>query len=63
MQRRIRHDLFTPTEQKITEAHAAVEAMPPDVRLTNAAQHLLAAREMVADYIDDQIAGAVRARM
>lgn len=50
--RRIRTDLFTPEERAITHAHAAVEALPADIRLTHAGQKLLEARELVADYVD-----------
>lgn len=50
--RRIRIDQQTPAEAAIRAAIAAVEALPADVRLTNAVISLQAARESVADYVD-----------
>jgi predicted metal-dependent hydrolase len=50
--RRIRINQFTPAERAIWEAHQAVEALPPDVRLTEASNLLSAARAKVADYVD-----------
>ncbi len=50
--RRIRIDLQTPAEAAIRAAVDAVEALPPDVRLTEAVKLLGAAREKVSDYVD-----------
>ena len=50
--RRIRIDLFTPAERAIYDAVQAVEALPPDVRLTNAVNLLGRARDLVADFVD-----------
>lgn len=50
--RRIRLDLFTPAERAIYDAMQAVEALPPDVHLTEAVVLLAKAREKVADYVD-----------
>lgn len=52
--RRIRLDLNTPTELAIYEVMQMVEKMPPDVRLTNAGIKLQEARNLVADFIDEQ---------
>lgn len=43
---------FTPAEQAIYDAVQAVEAMPADVRLTQAVVLLQHAHNMVADYVD-----------
>jgi hypothetical protein len=50
--RRIRIDQQTPAEAAIRAAVEAVEALPADVRLTDAVVLLQAARENVADYVD-----------
>ena len=50
--RRCRIDLFTPAEKAIYEAVQAVEALPPDERLTNAVILLGRARDLVADFVD-----------
>jgi hypothetical protein len=50
--RRIRIDMSTPTELAIRAAVDAVEALPADVRLTNAVVLLHQARELVADFVD-----------
>ncbi len=50
--RRIRLDLFTPAERAIYDAVQAVEALPPDERLTNAVILLGRARDLVADFVD-----------
>jgi len=50
--RRARINLLTPAERAIFEAVKMVEALPPDVRLTDAVVLLQAARYSVADYID-----------
>jgi hypothetical protein len=50
--RRIRLDLNTPAELAIRAAVDAVEALPADVRLTDAVLLLQQAREKVADYVD-----------
>lgn len=57
MSRRIRVDLRTTTEKLIADAHAAVEAMPADVRLTNACIKLMEAQDLVASYINEQLRG------
>lgn len=51
--RRNRIDKFTPAERAIYDAVQAVEAMAADVRLTDAVILLQAARDSVADYIDN----------
>lgn len=43
---------MTPAETAITDAMAAVEAMPPDLRLTDAVVLLQQARDKVADFVD-----------
>ena len=43
---------WTPAEHAIYHAALAVEAMPADVRLTDASVLLGAARDSVADYVD-----------
>jgi len=53
--RRIRLDLMTPAELAITKAIEEVEKAGADVRLTNAVIKLSAARDHVADFIDQQI--------
>lgn len=50
--RRTQVSLFTPTERLIWNALKAVEAMPSDVRLTDAIILLQAARASVADFVD-----------
>lgn len=50
--RRSRMDQFSPAEKAIWDAAQAVEAMPADVRLTNAVVLLGRAREYVADFVD-----------
>ncbi len=50
--RRARLDQMTPAERAIYDAVQAVEAMPTDVRLTDAVVLLGGARESVADYVD-----------
>ena len=55
--RRCRIDLATPPEVAIRAAIAAVEAMPPDVRLTNALISLSEALELVADHVNEQMRG------
>ncbi len=54
MPRRIRVDLNEPAELAIRAAVDAVEALPADPRLTDAVNLLQAAREKVADFIDDR---------
>lgn len=51
--RRIRLDLSTPGELAIRAAVGIVESMGADVRLTDAVVLLGAARERVADYVDN----------
>jgi hypothetical protein len=53
MQRRNRIDQFTPAEKAIYDAVQAVEAAGADVRLTDAVVLLQAARERVADFVDN----------
>lgn len=55
--RRIRLDLMTPAETAIRAAHAAIEAMPADVRLTQAGEKMNQALDLVASYIDEQMRG------
>ena len=50
--RRIQLEKFTPAELAIYKAVEAVEALPPDVRLTEAVNLLQKARDRVADYVD-----------
>ena len=50
--RRIQLDKFCIAERAIYDATQAVEAMPADVRLTEAVILLAKAREKVADFID-----------
>lgn len=50
--RRSRMEQWTAAERAIYDAVRAVEAMPADVRLTDAVILLQAARDSVADYID-----------
>ena len=51
--RRCRIDLATPTESAIRDARQMVEAMPADVRLTDATILLGKAIDKVADYLED----------
>lgn len=55
--RRRRLDLHTPAEKAIHDAMQKVEEMEPDIRLTEAVNHLMEAQERVADYIDEQLFG------
>lgn len=50
--RRARVDLWCDAEKAIQAAVDAVEAMPADVRLTDAVNQLWEARQSVADYVD-----------
>lgn len=50
--RRVRWERLTPAERAIFAAVEAVEALPADVRLTDAVVLLQAARMKVADYVD-----------
>jgi hypothetical protein len=50
--RRNRIDKLTPSELAIWNAMQAVEAMPADVRLTEAGNLLKDALEKVADFVD-----------
>jgi hypothetical protein len=50
--RRARLDKFCPAERAIWDAVGAVEAMPADLRLTDAVILLQAARDSVADFVD-----------
>lgn len=52
--RRIRLDLNTPTELAIHDVMQMVEKMPAHVKLTLAGEKLREARDLVADYIDEQ---------
>ena len=51
--RRCRIDLATPVENAIRDARQMVEAMPADVRLTDATVALGHALDRVADYLED----------
>lgn len=53
--RRNRLDLNTKTELAIREAVSEIEKIGADERLTKAQTLLDQARELVADYIDDQL--------
>lgn len=53
--RRARLDLMSPAEKAIYNATQAVEAMPPDVRLTNAVVKLSEAQHLVADFVDEDL--------
>jgi stage III sporulation protein SpoIIIAA len=50
--RRIDISRFSPAEKAIREAMHAIEAMPPDVRLTDAIVLLERAKAKVADFVD-----------
>lgn len=50
--RRCYEELQVYAERQITKAMAAVEAMPADVRLTDAVVLLGKAKDRVADYVD-----------
>lgn len=50
--RRSRLDRMTQAERAIYDAVQMVEAMPADVRLTDAVVLLQAARDSVADFVD-----------
>lgn len=54
--RRIRLDLNSPVELAIYEVMVMVEKMPADVKLTLAGEKLREARNLIADFIDAQIA-------
>ena len=56
--RRCRLDQFVPAERAIYDATQAVEAMPADVRLTDAVNLLEQARRKVADFVDGLPAAA-----
>ena len=51
--RRIRLDLMVPAEKAIRDAVEAVEALPADVRLTEAVILLGKAKDKVSDYVDE----------
>lgn len=53
--RRIRIDLSTPTETAIAMTIQLVEAMPADERLTEASIKLQEAKDLVSDFIDEQL--------
>lgn len=53
--RRIRLDLNTPVELAIYEVMQMIEKMPADVKLTLAGEKLHEARNLVADYIDNEM--------
>ena len=53
--RRIRIDLMTSPELTIRAAMVAVEAMPADVRLTQAGERLAEALGLVSSYVDEQL--------
>lgn len=56
--RRICVDRFSPAERAIYDAVLLVEALPADLRLTNAVVLLQQARDSVADFVDESIAKA-----
>jgi hypothetical protein len=60
--RRCRLDLATPVEQAIRDARQRVEAMPADVRLTDATVLLGQALERVADYLENVTAPPVEGK-
>lgn len=53
--RRQRIDMMTPAERFIYNAQYEVELIGCDERLTDAVIKLKEARDLVADYVDDQI--------
>lgn len=53
--RKIRLDLATPPEVALRAAMAAVEAMPPDTRLTMAGLKVQEALDLVSAYVDEQM--------
>jgi len=53
--RRARLDLCKPAELLITNAIQEVEKVGADVRLTEAVNKLSEARNLISDYIDEQI--------
>jgi hypothetical protein len=53
--RRIQLDLMTPAEKSIYDACLEVEKVGADERLTKAVVMLSEARNLVADYVDEQI--------
>ena len=53
--RRIRLDLITPAELAIYEAVQAVEKAGADERLTEAVILLGKAKDLVSDYVDEQL--------
>lgn len=54
-QRRIYLTLQSPAELAITDAVGKVEALSPDVRLTEAVKLLQQAKDLVGDYIDERL--------
>lgn len=56
--RRNRMDLWTPAEKAIYDASHEVEKVGADTKLTEAVILLGKARDLVADYIDEQEAKA-----
>lgn len=53
--RKIRLDLLTPAEMAIFKAMQSVEKLEADERLTKAGILLSEAKDLVSDYIDEQI--------
>lgn len=53
--RRFKIDQMTPAEKAITGAMTEVEKMPCGLKLTEAIDLLYKAREIVADYVDNEI--------
>lgn len=53
--RRNRLDLMTPSEKKIYEAMVEIETLTADERLTNAQKLLEEAKNLVSDYVDEQL--------
>jgi hypothetical protein len=52
--RRMRVDQFTPAELAIYNATVATDTLPCDVRLTAAVTLLGMARDLVADFVDNE---------
>ena len=55
--RRIIIDLNTPTEIAINKAIQIVEGMGADERLTDALTKLCEAKDLVSNYVDEQLEG------
>lgn len=53
--RRIRLDLYSPVELAIYNVMIMIEKMPADIKLTLAGQKLMEAKNLVADFIDNEL--------